>query len=279
MANILDLRSQVTQTNSIKLITQAIGDIATAQIKERRKSAELNIKYFQEILGLYKTVKALAAHTKTLQAIQREKNGKEMLVLITSNYKFSGDLDSELVNFYLRNTQGSRADRIVIGASGQEMVAAKLSREFTYIKFAKDYPTVDELEGLVKRIFLYSKILVYHSRFVTLLNQDPTVTDVSASEYEKNQTTVEQLSYILEPEIEKMIAFFEDQMLLILLQAILLESEIARIASRMVSMNQAEEAAEKLFDKQERMLFQARKQRANMKIVESFAALNAASRR
>lgn len=271
--NIRDLRQEVTQTQSIKLITQAIGDIATAEIKERRKSAELNIKYFQEILALYKIVKQLAAHTKSFQALQRQKNGKEILILITSNYKFSGDLDTELVNFYLRHSAGSRADRIVVGASGQEMIEVKAKNiPHTFVKFNKDYPTIDELENLVKRVYVYSKILVYHSRFVTLLNQDPTITDISASELANQSSPVEKVSYILEPEIEKMIVFFEDQMLFILLQAIFLESEISRTASRMVSMNQAEQAAEKFLDKKERALFQAKKQKANMKIVESFAS-------
>jgi F0F1-type ATP synthase gamma subunit len=51
MSNISSLKAQVGQIGSIKEITQAMADIATSQIKQRRATAERNIRYFREIFG------------------------------------------------------------------------------------------------------------------------------------------------------------------------------------------------------------------------------------
>lgn len=273
MSNISSLKSQVGQIGSIKEITQAMADIATSQIKQRRATAERNIRYFREIFTLYQTVKLIALQSKRYKETQREKNGKTALILLTSNNKFNGDLDVKLTNFFLTNSYGMQAERIVVGVSGQELLKGKrVNFKYQTMKFAKDYPSVAETDSLVDQVFAYSKVLVYHTRFITLLSQEPAVTDITATESLDKNVKPEEIHFLLEPEIDKMIAFFEDQMLLLLLQSIFLESEIARTAARMISMNQAEQAAEKMLELQKKSLFHGRKALANMKIVENFAS-------
>lgn len=279
MANISGLKAQVGQIESIKEITQAMADIATSQIKQRRAVAERNIQYFREIFTLYETVKQIALKTKRYQETQRAKNGKTAVILLTSNNKFNGDLDVTLTNFFIEQSSLEAdpgligAEKLVVGVSGQELLRGKhVNFKYTPIKFAKDYPTVTEIDSLVKQVGDYSRVLVYHSRFITLLNQEPAMTDITATEELKSSVKPENIQFLLEPEIGKMIAFFEDQMLLLLLQSIFLESEIARTAARMISMNQAEQAAEKMLESQKKSLFHGRKALANMKIVENFAA-------
>lgn len=273
MASARGRKSDLSQVESIKEITQAMADIATSQIKQRRASAELNIAYFREIFTLYQTVKQIALKTKKYREAEKAKNGRTALILLTSNFKFNGDLDVNLTNFFIEHSQKIESDRWVVGVSGQELLRGKhVNFKFESVKFAKDYPTVEELDGLVKKVADYSRVLVYHSRFITLLDQKPSVTDITATESLGSKVKPENINFLLEPEIDKMIRFFEDQMLLLLLQSIFLESEIARTAARMVSMNQAEQAAEKLLRTEEKLLFHQRKSLANMKIVESFAA-------
>lgn len=273
MANISGLKAQVGQIESIKEITQAMADIATSQIKQRRAIAERNIQYFREIFTLYETVKQIALKTKRYQETQRAKNGKTAIILLTSNNKFNGDLDVKLTNYFLEQSKGSEAEKFVVGISGLELLKGKhVNFRYTPIRFGKDYPTMAEIDSLVKQVTDYTKVLVYHSRFITLLSQEPSMTDITATEELKAAVKPENIQFLLEPEIDKMIAFFEDQMLLLLLQSIFLESEIARTAARMVSMNQAEQAAEKMLESQKKSLFHGRKALANMKIVENFAA-------
>lgn len=273
MPNIADLKSQLGQIESIKEITQAMADIATSQIKQRRANVERNIRYFREIFVLYETVKRIALKTKRYKDTQIQKNGKTAMVLLTANNKFNGNLDVELTNFFVQQAANRSADMFVAGSSGQEVLSSRrLKGRFEPIKLTRDFPPLEEIVGLVDKVKMYTQVLVFHSRFVTLLNQEPAMTDITATEELAGKTEVENINFILEPEIDKMIAFFEDQMMLLLIQAIFLESEIARTAARMISMNQAEQAAEKILIDQQKALFQGRRSLANMKIVENFAS-------
>lgn len=271
MAISKQLKEELETIESIKLITQALGDIATAQIKQRRESVELNIQYFHEILDLYHIVRGIALKTKEYKDFQKKKNGKTVCILVTSNYKFNGNLDIELTNFFASNVIRTEADLVVLGKLGGELLEAhKFGKPFEKLVLTKDYPTLEELSRLVEKIQSYSRILVFHSKFVTLLNQEPAVTDITADGIEEVKAE-KKIAYLLEPEVDKMIRFFEDQILLLLLQAIFLESEIARTAARMVSMNQAEEEAEKLLDSKDKEALKMRKNLVNLRIIESFA--------
>ena len=71
-----------------------------------------------------------------------------------------------------------------------------------------------------------------------------------------------------------MLEFFETQLILLLLRAVFLEVDISHQAARMISMNQAENNADKILDKQNRQALQIRKQIINLQIIENFVALN-----
>ena len=274
MPTLRALNADIENTQSIKLITQALGDIATLQIKATRKSVQQNIIYFQEITQLYRVVKGIALKHKLETAANQSKNGKTLLVLLTSNYHFYGGLDAELVSFYVQNlTKFPSADSIVIGSSGISLleVMNELHNSKT-LQFKKDEPSLEELSALSKLVSPYSKVLVFHSKFETLLNQKPTISDISEGN-DNDANTDNKMNYILEPEISKMVGFFQGQIFILLFQAIFLDAQIARTSARMVAMNQAEDNADKMIKQERKELLHLRKGLINRRILETFAGM------
>lgn len=275
MSTLRQLTDQLDNTKSIKLITQALGDIATLQIKATRKSVQQNILYFQEISQVYRAVKLIARKNQVADKSSLSKNGKTVLVLTTSNNHFNGGLDSELVGFYLRSLPDfPDADKILIGNLGIKSIDTMggLSGAVQKLTFVRDFPTLEELGKLSDMVNPYSRVLVFHSKFETLLSQKPVMSDISETDdvTEKEEVGV---NYILEPEIGKMLSFFQSQILILLFQAIFLDADIARTAARMVSMNQAEDNAEKLINSNQKDTLRLRKNLINRRILESFAGM------
>lgn len=271
MQNINQTKDQIKTLESLKQIVEALGDIATNKIKETRNQVKQNISFFKEITGIYLTLKKLGNQVRGLR--QRVTNNKTILILVTSNTKFYGNLDSELVHFYIENTKKLTADRLIIGQEGIELLKAT-NFNIPYDKYIlkKDIPDFEELKVLNNKVFEYEKILVFHTKFITVLNQIPTVTSIGANTINEKAPELP-LNFIVEPELQEMIDFFESQILISLFQAIFFEVDIAHTAARMISMNQAEDSANKILKKEHRNLLDIRKSKINLEIIENYTSL------
>lgn len=235
-------------------------------------SVEQNIKFFKEISELYRIVKAIALKRGYLKS--KRGSGKTICVLITSNQHFYGELDAELTNFYLTQTKNLACDRLVIGNMGKSLLKSLgYSLPFESIIFKKEFPLLDELKSLADKVFEYSKVLVYHSKFVTILDSEPTVSDITASDTKSIDVVKTGLLYIFEPDVDKMIQFFESQILILLFQTIFLEADITRQAARMIAMNSATDNAGKLYEKDRRQILQAKKRLLDLQIQETYAGI------
>lgn len=275
MQNLNQLKDNIRTIESIKLITEAFGDIATFKIKATRKSKEHNIAYFQEIHRLYTIVKAIASQNRPLRPKNNTGPPKDRVVcvLLTANSHFYGNLDYELTRFFINNTLKLDCDRIVIGQfANQFLKAMSYPHPFENIIFKKDSPSLDELVKLSREVFTYKRILVYHTKFVTILNQVPFISDISPANLETKEIKLP-FHYIAEPEIDKILDFFDSQMAFLMFEAIFLEIDYSRLAARMISMNQAQENADKLLRVEQKQLLKFRKQKANLEILETYAGI------
>lgn len=276
MQSLNQLKDNIRTIESIKLITEAFGDIATFKIKATRKSKEHNIGYFQEIHRLYTIVKAIAQQSR--QPGQKHKptaqrKDRVICVLLSANSHFYGNLDYELTRFFINNTLKLDCDRIVIGQFANEFLKAmSYPHPFENIIFKKDSPSLDELVKLSREVFTYQRILVYHTKFVTILNQVPFISDISPANLETKEIKLP-FHYIAEPEIDKILDFFDSQMAFLMFEAIFLEIDYSRLAARMISMNQAQENADKLLRVEQKQLLKFRKQKANLEILETYAGM------
>lgn len=273
MQSLNELKQQIQTIDSIKLITQAFGDIATFRIKATRKSKEHNISYFKEIRRLYQIVKAIALKTETKKASKSERE-KIVCVLLTSNSHFYGNLDTQLTKFFIEKTIRLDCSKIIVGSfANQFLKTSSYPQPYQSIIFKKDSPSSAELVALSKKVFTSSRILVFHTKFVTLLNQVPNISDISLTHLE-TETIALPFHYISEPQIDKILEFFDSQMTFLMFEAIFLEIDYARLAARMISMNTAEQNANKLLISQEKELLKFKKQKLNLEILETYAGMD-----
>lgn len=268
----------IEEAKSLKQITQAFTQIASSKLKKIRTGVERNRDFFADLSNVYGLINIIA---KAKKISPPAKNGKTLSLVLTSNERFYGKIGNELIEFFMVQVSKIRCDKIVIGKSGIETLkSVNYALSYKSLILKSDFPGNEEFLMLSKVIADYSKVLVFHPHFQSVMVQKPIIADITKSEEEISTQTkdskdlIRQInSYILEPEIQKMVDFFDGQIKVLLLEAAFLEAELARTASRLISMDSAQNEAEKYLSAQEILLLNARRSIQNARILETVAAM------
>ena len=167
---------------------------------------------------------------------------------------------------------------MVIGQTGIEYLNSfGLKGGFQEIRLQKDYPNRQEVSQLVEKTKSYDRVLVYFPSFVTLLTQKVGLLDITQPPASKGGIKAleeEKIVYIFEPELEKILVFFEKQIRSLLFVRSILESELSRTAARLLSMNNAQQRAEDLVKTKKRQLTQASRSVSNARLLETFSGIS-----
>lgn len=232
----------IEEGNSLKQIAQAYSEIASLKIKRIRGQVERNRLFFAEISQVYGLVKALAKK----RGLALDKGKKRLCMIITSNYRFYGQINSSLINFFIPFANQIETDLIFLGKAAIDYFkSGHIGKNPRQIILESDQPNPGELSRLVSIIKQYNQVLIFHSRLKTLLLQQPVFTDITAQSDLYLPEKGQNIKFIFEPDLPKILAFFDSQILTLLLEGTFLESEVARTASRFISMDTAETQANK----------------------------------
>mgnify|MGYP001570446864 CR=1 FL=1 len=272
---IKEINETLEQGESLKQVAQAYSDIANLKIKRIRARVEQNRLFFQEVSKVYALIKQLAA-AKKLNTIKPK---KRVCIVLTSNHRFYGVINSDLLEFFVASTEKLDTDIICLGKTSIDYFKAHHTfKNYAGLTLNDDQPTAAELTALINILKEYSQVLVFYSSLKSLLIQQPTISDITASsqiiEGDKNTN----FKFIFEPELSKILEFFDSQILTSLLEGTFLESELSRTASRFISMDSAETEANKFIKEYQKLKAIARRNTDNNTILENFATMMAARR-
>ena len=272
---IRDLTEEILTTQTLKDIAQSYTEISSIRLRKIRKQTEGSRRFFQDLSNIFALLRYFAKikDPKT----QNSGNGKTVVILITSNFRFYGKVSNNASKLFMQYTKDYPSQQIVIGKLGIDFLKSQhYSQSYSALTFKTDMPSHIEMMELVKLIKNYGRVLVVYCEFKTILNQVATIKDLTQTQTEAlatDQLKRKDYTFILEPEIHKMIEFFDSQIKNVLLSATFLETELARVASRLITMDQAQANAKDLLKKQNQQLIFAKRALFNKKTLETWAAL------
>lgn len=269
---IKEIDQYLEEGNSLKQIAQAYSEIANQKLKKIRTEVERNRIFFDDISRVYSLVRVLAGK----KGIVLRKTKERVCILQTSNYRFYGNIDSSIIEFFISQTKNLDTHRVVIGKVGIDYFQAnKIFKDFTPMVLKDDQPSPAELSAFVNVTKSYNQVLIFYSRFKSLLHQEPAVTDITETSQKILFNEKDNLQFIFEPEIAKTLEFFDNQILILLIEQAFLESEVARTASRFISMDQAETEANKYIKQYSSMRAYAKRNLLNNQLLESISSIQA----
>jgi ATP synthase F1 gamma subunit len=270
--NIKRINQDVEEGKNLLSITEAYSEITALKLKKIRDGVRYSRSFFDELSQVYFLVKFMAQKSSKKVPVD-----KTISIVLTSNEPFYGHITKQTMGFFTSQTEKFPTDRIVIGKSGKEYLAAhKYTSPYKTFLFSSDIPDAFELKNLVDDVKSYSRILVFYSEYQSLIKQIPTIKDITQSESSSLKQAASKLTdhaFIFEPEVLKMLDFFESEIKTALLSQTFLEAELARIASKLVIMDEAQSRAEKFLDTQKVFLSQARREIENRKLLEAWKSI------
>lgn len=274
------IKQRVEEGESLQLITRVFTEIASAKLKRIRKGIEQNRSFFYDLTNMYSLVNMLSLKQG---AKIKPINPRTAVILISSNYRFYGRVTNPLIEYFVQQTAGKDLDRLVIGKtahSSLETMQYKLP--YKQFVFKKDIPDIAEVMDLTSQVKDHAKVIVFHSQMKSVLIQVPVAKEITQSIdphiYEKGtigaSNLLNQFDYILEPDLGLMLQFFDAQIKGLLLEHAFLEAELARTASRVISMDTAQNGAKDYLTKVKNELKTERKNITNARIIETISVLN-----
>lgn len=279
---IKQIEAVLEEGQSLKSIAQAFSEIASLKVKRIRNEVERNRLFFDEISKVYGMVKAFAIK----KGVFLPKSKQKLYILITSNYKFYGNINWSLIKYFIGlSEQLTDVDIVILGKGGiDHFRAARILTNYQEVVLEGDMPNSFELNNLVKLMKDYNQVLVFHTQFKSLLKQSATFTDLTAMSYYLKTIHIADaalgkgenfMQFIFEPELPKILNFFETQILTLLFEQTFLESELSRAASRFISMDQAETKANQFIKEYQAVKAYAKDNLINNAVLENYAALAA----
>jgi len=274
MALLENLRLELADLTTLRTVTAAFGDISALKIQSLRRAFEQNTLFYEQISQLYHSVTLSATMSRYLRDKEKKKfnyHPKTLRIALTSNNRFYGTSNRDIITRFFEESMSLNEDRLIIGLTGKDYASGKVGAPpFNVLIFQNDNPPKAEIDALLNICRPYERVYVYHPRFINMLTQKVDRVDIAYSPKDVG-STYQQIKFIFEPELPKILDFFEQHIRTLLFNRVVLETQLARTASRLLAMDTAERNAKDLIKQGRTNLRKAKQSLVNRRLLETFA--------
>lgn len=265
-----DIKDEMTDMETMHLIATSFTDTAAMRIRGIRIAFETNQEFYVELSHVYHLVKVVAIQRGLVP--EQPPGAKVLTVAFTANQHFYGNVHRRIMDTVLAKQKKDHSHLFVVGKTGKEYLQVSgVNDGYDFMQFEKDNPTKAEVEEFLERIKEYTTILVYYPHFVSLVRQEVGMIDIAQVLEVGIETSKEETYVLFEPEVDQILNFFERQIRRVLFSRVVLESDLARTAARMVSMNEAAERADELMKEKHGEYLKVMRSLINRQLLDTFA--------
>jgi F0F1-type ATP synthase gamma subunit len=256
-----NILAQMEDLGGIKDIVGASEEIASMKMRGIRNKVLLSRDLNDELTEIYREV-TVSYRNQILQLMQEKKghstsqsekdslslkagNGKLACVYLSANSGlFSKILEKTYHEFIAYLDQHPDAVPVIIGEFGKKLFTNNYpGRQFVFYPLGEGSTVEDSLKKVTEELASYSNVIIYYARFESMALQTTTVLDVSGENAATSASgqAIPTAHYLFEPSLEKIITFFESEIFAGIIQQTVTESELARYASRITTLDMARE--------------------------------------
>lgn len=271
MSKIKELRSDLQQTETAQFVTTMLRDISATKLQSIRVAYEKNVLYYNDLHELMSLIKY---HAKK-SGVSTETNKKQMYIALTANRRFYGNVNTQVITL-LKNSifeQDNNGACMVIGQTGVQALSydEELKKNTLHEKvFEKEQPSSKEIADIIEDVRMYGDVKVIHPFFVNSFEQKAVVTDMTHYAQTGDITEKMQFDYIFEPDLPVLLNFFRDHIRTLLFRRILLETQLALTAARLMKMQSARDRASEIVKQKRLNIHRQMRMIQNMRLLETF---------
>lgn len=248
MRNPGDIADELAAMGTMLDLTGAFEGLASMHVAQIKNRVVASQKFFAELWGIYNQIRV-----DDLFRFGREEDEevieKDLILAITAEGGFSGDIDKRLVEKMLQEYDPKKQDVIVIGHHG----ALQLARSGVNFKRYFKLPSSDtnfNVEPLVAEVKKYQSTVVFYQSYISLMQQQikrlqlHDAVTAAGQQVDESQEVIDTGNYIFEPNSFAVMAHLERSMTGITLGQTIFDSKLAQYASRFRAMSAARDKSE-----------------------------------
>ncbi len=249
MTRLTEIERETEAMSALVELTGVFEGIASLQIARVKNQVLQSTQFFKELWSIYSQLRVDSLFRYGRGSHHPKVSNKELVIVITSEGGFSGDIDQRVVQLMLANYNPGKQDIIVIGRHG----VTQLNQRSVPIKKYFVLPKKDQninTAPITNYIQQYSNTVVYYQEYVSLMNQAVKSISINAvvaeigSRSEELENVISEETYIFEPSTHAVVGHLERSMLKIAISQLILESKLAQYASRFRAMSASHQAAD-----------------------------------
>lgn len=270
---------------TIKSITRVYEEAAARRIKLVQNSVAKIDEFLASTADSYVNIKFGLLAEEERKKVQRkdiltrgyrERTKKGVLILISSHEQYFGNLIPSVYRAWKEDLLATKLDGIIFGNTGWRLLEKDnlQKNNITWYDLVDSDPDWNLVYRIGEQIASYEKIVVYYGKYRTVLTQTPEKADLSTP------MTVGQVQrvkrYLFEDQGEKILGFFEKEVINAQLQKRVYQAQIARYAARIkiLEIGQVAEQMSKVLGDLSRRKLRVRKNLANKKQLQLYTGLD-----
>ena len=225
-------------------ITSAFEGLASMRIAQVKNKVKESQAFFAELWNIYTQIRVDETfHFGRLSGNHAVSN-KDLIIIITAEGGFSGDIDQKLLSGMLREYQKDKSDIIVVGHHGAVQLTQNGIPILKYFKLPEHDANINSAP-IIEEVLKHKYTTLYYQTYVSQMVQDDKKIALSAAVAERGQNVksaldeISESTYIFEPSTHAVVDHLEKSMLQIAINEAILESKLAQFASRFRAMSEA----------------------------------------
>lgn len=259
MASLKEIDSRIKSTSKMKQITKAMNMVSSSKLRR----AEKNTKSFRPYMEkMQDAITAVAGSNSTsnhpmLKSRDIKRSG---YLVITSDKGLAGAYSANVLKKLVNDITSKHADAseysiVALGQIGVDFLKTRNYDIEDSLVDVPDQPSFKSIQSIAKHaIDLYTEghideLKIYHSHYVSVLENKPTVKQVlPLSQEDSSQGQGQMSSYEFEPDKEAILSVILPQYVESLIYGTILDAKASEHAARMTAMKNASDNATELID-------------------------------
>lgn len=231
-------------------LTSAFEGIASMRIAQIKNQVLQATQFFNELWNIYSQLRVSPIFGFGRGNLDQEVIEKELLIIITAEGGFSGDIDQKLIKELLKMYDKEKHEIIVIGHHGAIQLAQRGVAYKKYYKMPKKDQNIN-VTPIINEVQKYRNASVFYQQYVSLMVQDVKRIELSSAVAQKGSQAaqededeiISEANYIFEPSTYDVVDHLESTMMQIAVSQLILDSKLAQYASRFRAMSASHERA------------------------------------
>ena len=259
MASLKEIDGRIKSTKKMKQITKAMNMVSSSKLSRAEKNTKQFQPYMEKMQDAITAIAGANSNSSHPMLRPREVHRTGYLV-ITSDKGLAGAYSANVLKKLVNDITSKHADAseysiVALGQIGVDFLKTRNYDIEDSLVNVPDQPSFKSIQSIAKHaIDLYTEghideLKIYHSHYVSVLENKPTVKQVlPLSQEDSSQGQGQMSSYEFEPDKEAILSVILPQYVESLIYGTILDAKASEHAARMTAMKNASDNATELID-------------------------------